>query len=204
MIIPRLAAAKLTVPEAAFVAGVSERAIHHEIDARVLRPIGPAERRTISGDDLLYLAAVRGVREHLAPLLRRRLRDAVSTAARNHQRVAKVAAFEVPLRPIEAEIIPVLAKLESVRSKHVASDPKVLAGEPVLRGTRIAARLVADLIKRGISHEQIAEEYDLTAEQIEAAVLFDRVTPRRGRPPRRRQAAPKRLHLTKHDVPAAG
>jgi uncharacterized protein (DUF433 family) len=200
----RLAAAKLTVPEAAFVAGVSERAIHHEIDARILRPIGRAERRTISGDDLLYLAAIRGVREHLAPPLRRQLRDAVSAAARNDQRVAKVAAFEVPLQPIEAEILCVLAKLESLRSRLVASDPRVLAGEPVLRGTRIAARLVADLIKKGIPREQIAAEYDLTAEQIEAAVVFDRVTPKRGRPPRRRQPAHKRLHVTKHDVPAAG
>src|SRR4051794_21669932 len=49
-----------------------------------------------------------------------------------------------PLEPIEAEILCVLAKLESLRSRHVACDPTVLAGEPVIRGTRIAARLVAD------------------------------------------------------------
>jgi uncharacterized protein (DUF433 family) len=77
----------------------------------------------------------------------------------------------------------------------IESRPGVLAGEPVLKGTRISARLIADFVHQGVSRATIRREYDLTNEQIEAAVLFDRVTPRRGRPPVRR------LHVKKH-VPA--
>jgi len=197
---PRLIAAKLTVPEAAFVAGVSERAINHEIDTRIMRPVGPNDRRTISGLDLLYLAAVRGVREHLAPALRRQVRKAVGAAVTEDKPVAKVAAFELPLKVIEAEMLRSFETLERVRTEQIASDPKVLAGEPVVRGTRIPARLVGDLIKKGASWEEISAEYDLTAEQIEAAVLFDRVTPKRGRPLGRSPRPPRR-RVTVHRVP---
>jgi uncharacterized protein (DUF433 family) len=189
------------VPEAAYVAGVSERTIHHEIDAHIMRSVGPKERRTISGLDLIYLGAIRGVRKHLAPALRRQVRDAVSVAATEARPVAKVAAFEVPIEAIEAELLGAFDALERVRTEHIASNPKVLAGEPVIRGTRIAARLVADLVRRGTPREEIADEYDLTLEQIEAAVLFDRVTPKRGRPQGRGQRLPRRLHVTRHDVP---
>jgi len=50
-------------------------------------------------------------------------------------------------------------------------------------------------VRQGVSRGTIHREYDLRHEQIAAAVLFDRVTPRRGRPPVRR------LHVKKH-VPA--
>jgi uncharacterized protein (DUF433 family) len=68
----------------------------------------------------------------------------------------------------------------------------VLAGEPVVKGTRIPARLIADLVRQGVSRAKIRGEYDLSREQIEAAILFDRVTPRRVRPPVRR------LHVKKY------
>jgi len=52
--------------------------------------------------------------------------------------------------------------------------------------------LVADLVRQDVSRATLRSEYDLTREQTEAALLFDRVTPRRGRPPVRR------LHVKKH------
>lgn len=69
---------------------------------------------------------------------------------------------------------------------HVESRPGVLAGEPVVKGTRIPARLIADLVRQGITRGKIRNEYELTREQIEAAVLFDRLTPRRARRPVRK------------------
>jgi uncharacterized protein (DUF433 family) len=187
--------ATLTVPEAAYVAGVSERAVNHEIDARILRPHGRKDRRAVHGADLLYLGAVRDIRHQMAPALRRRMRAAIATAVAQSRAVAKVAAFEVKISPLEQTARKNLAALERVKRDVIESRPAVLAGEPVLKGTRIPARLVADLVRHGTSRAKLRSEYDLTREQIEAAVLFDRVTPRRGRPPVRR------LHVKKH-VPA--
>ena len=184
----KLLDATLTVPEAAYVAGVSERAVNHEIDARILRPRGRKHRRAVHGPDLLYLGAVRDIRHQMAPGLRRRMRAAIASAVSESRPVAKVAAFEQAARKN-------LAALERAKRDVIESRPGVLAGEPVLKGTRIPARLVADLVRQGTSRAKLRSEYDLTREQIDAAVLFDRVTPRRGRPPVRR------LHVKKH-VPA--
>jgi uncharacterized protein (DUF433 family) len=76
--------------------------------------------------------------------------------------------------------------LKRAKRKVIERRPGVLAGEPVVKGTRIPARLIAELVRQGVSRAKLRSEYDLTREQIDAAVLFDRVTPRRGRPPVRR------------------
>jgi uncharacterized protein (DUF433 family) len=191
----KLLDANLTVPEAAYVAGVTERAVNHEIDARILRARGRKDRRAIGGADLVYLGAVRDIRHQMAPALRRSMRAAIATAVAQSRPVAKIAAFEVKISPLQQTARKNLAVLERAKRDMIESRPGVLAGEPVLKGTRIPARLIADLVRQGGSRDMIRREYDLTNEQIEAAVLFDRVTPRRGRPPVRR------LHVKKH-VPA--
>jgi uncharacterized protein (DUF433 family) len=191
----KLREAALTVPEAAYVAGVTERAVNHEIDGGILRAQGRKHRRALSGADLVYLGAIRDVRHHMSPELRRRMRAAIAAAVAQSRPVAKVAAFEVKISPLEKNARKNLATLERVKRDLIDSRPAVLAGEPVLKGTRIPARLVADLVRQGTSRVTLRSEYDLTREQIDAAILFDRVTPRRGRPPVRR------LHVKKH-VPA--
>jgi uncharacterized protein (DUF433 family) len=191
----KLPDAALTVPEAAYVAGVSERAVNHEIDARIVRARGRKDRRAVGGADLVYLGAVRDIRDQMAPALRRRMRAAIAAAVAKSERVAKVAAFEVKIFPLEQTARKNLAALERAKRDMIESRPGVLAGEPVVKGTRIPARLVADLVRQGTSRATLRNEYDLTGEQIDAAILFDRVTPRRGRPPVRR------LHVKKH-VPA--
>ncbi|MGH6951385.1 MAG: DUF433 domain-containing protein [Vitreimonas sp.] len=64
---------------------------------------------------------------------------------------------------------------------------EILGGEPVLKGTRIPVRVVADLVKKGASAKDLEDEFDVTPAQTRAAVLFDQITPRQGRPPMRRR-----------------
>jgi uncharacterized protein (DUF433 family) len=50
---------------------------------------------------------------------------------------------------------------------RISVDPKVLVGKPVVKGTRIAAEFVVDLLARGWTTQQILHEYDhLTREDI--------------------------------------
>src|SRR5262249_5719516 len=74
----------------------------------------------------------------------------------------------------------------TVKRPLIESRRGVQAGEPLVKGTRIPARLIADLVRQGVPRNNLRSEYELTREQIEAAVMFDRVTPRRRRPPVRR------------------
>jgi uncharacterized protein (DUF433 family) len=56
---------------------------------------------------------------------------------------------------------------------RICLDPKVLAGKPVIKGTRIAVEFIVDLLGRGWTTEQVLHEYDhLTAEDIQACLAY--------------------------------
>jgi len=51
-------------------------------------------------------------------------------------------------------------------------DPEIAGGKPVIKGTRITVKLILELLANGWSIEDIKEEYDLTEEQIKAAIKY--------------------------------
>ena len=56
---------------------------------------------------------------------------------------------------------------------RIVTDPKVLAGKPVVKGTRLAVELILDLLAGGWSHEQILGNYPgLAAEDLLACVAY--------------------------------
>ena len=143
--------------------------------------------------DVVYLKAVRDVRHQIAPRLRRWIREAVSAAFAKAEPVAKVAAFEVPIARIERELSGGLKAIEHMRESRIEEPFRALAGEPVIRGTRICRTArCRDLLRQGASIEELHNEYDLARDQIEAAAPFDRVTPKRGRP------SARKLRPTRH------
>lgn len=69
----------------------------------------------------------------------------------------------------------------------IESRPDVLAGEPVLKGTRVPARHVAEMLRQGATLAEIVAEFDLSPDQVEAAASFGRVGSDE-EPPRRSRA----------------
>ena len=57
-------------------------------------------------------------------------------------------------------------------SNRIVIDPAICHGKPVLRGTRVPVTLVVGSLAGGMSFEEIQREYDLTAEDIRAALKF--------------------------------
>lgn len=56
---------------------------------------------------------------------------------------------------------------------YIHSDPAVLAGKPVIRGTRIAVDFVLGLFASGWTHQQVLESYpQLSADGLCAAFAF--------------------------------
>ena len=52
-------------------------------------------------------------------------------------------------------------------------DPKILAGKPIIKGTRIPVYLVLNLLANGYNFDKIIEAYPrLTKEDIEAAIKY--------------------------------
>ena len=55
----------------------------------------------------------------------------------------------------------------------IVSDPRVMLGKPVIRGTRITVELVLEHLAAGESVDQIMESYPFISElQIRAALSF--------------------------------
>ena len=56
---------------------------------------------------------------------------------------------------------------------RIAMNPKVMAGKPVIKGTRLSVEYILNLLARGTTAIEILQEYqDLTIEDIQACLLF--------------------------------
>ncbi|MGQ0622138.1 MAG: DUF433 domain-containing protein [Panacagrimonas sp.] len=56
---------------------------------------------------------------------------------------------------------------------RITSDPAVLVGKPVIKGTRISVELILGWLANGWSHEQLLESYPhIMREDILAALAF--------------------------------
>lgn len=54
----------------------------------------------------------------------------------------------------------------------ICINPRVLCGQPVIAGTRIPARMIAGLFEAGESMDALVADYQLTQEQVQAAIRF--------------------------------
>src|SRR5258708_10506023 len=67
--------------------------------------------------------------------------------------------------------------------RRIISVPEVLGGEPVLRGTRIPLEQVAGLFRKGVSLQEIAEDFPaLSARDLAYARVYSRMGAAPGRP----------------------
>ena len=195
-----------TPAQAAAVTGLPLAAVHKAIDSRLIRPrsarSGTAVRRLLTKEQLIYLQLeAEGLR--LLPVGTRR------EIAESIQRSPKADAlavgngtvlfveFKYARRKVERELKQ-FARME----KMVVSDPEIMRGTPVFKGTRIPVDLVADILAQGATVEDILEGYPtLSKEKIAIAPLYMRAFPRRGRPgsrpwQRKRAAARKSFSLS--------
>ena len=57
--------------------------------------------------------------------------------------------------------------------ERVVIDPSVLAGKPVIKGTRIPVYLIIELIASGMTVRNVLKEYpELSEDDVKAALLY--------------------------------
>ena len=57
--------------------------------------------------------------------------------------------------------------------KRIVLNPKVMAGKPVIRGTRLTVDFILNLFAHGATENEILDEYKgLSVEDIQACFLF--------------------------------
>ena len=57
-------------------------------------------------------------------------------------------------------------------SDRIVLDPTICHGKPVIRGTRVPVAIVVGSLAGGMTFDEIQREYDLSAEDIRAALKF--------------------------------
>jgi uncharacterized protein (DUF433 family) len=57
---------------------------------------------------------------------------------------------------------------------RIVLDPAVSHGKPVIRGTRVPVTVVVGSLAGGMTFEEVQREYDVTADDIRAALRFVR------------------------------
>lgn len=56
---------------------------------------------------------------------------------------------------------------------RIIVDPSILAGHPIVKGTRVPVSLILNLLSHGYTFDKIIEEYpELTHEDIKSAISY--------------------------------
>lgn len=58
--------------------------------------------------------------------------------------------------------------------KNITKNPKILGGEPIIKGTRISVSTVLEHLENGQEKKDVAKIFQLTRGQIDAALKFAR------------------------------
>ncbi|MDE0039129.1 MAG: DUF433 domain-containing protein [Gammaproteobacteria bacterium] len=179
---PATAPRTLTANEAACVTGVPLRQVHRIIDTGVL---GSTATR-LEGSRRVHchgLVSLKLVHETTAIFTLDGRRHLVRYLLDHPEaETACVDDVSVDVREMQEEVQRGLSRLARAR-ETITVDDAVLSGVPCVMGTRIPAHYIAEMLANGDAISAIRDVWSvLTVEQIEAADLYARAYPRRGRP----------------------
>lgn len=174
-----------TPAEAAVLTQLSVKAVNNAIDKKTVpattgRRAGQATR-LLDLRALMSLALERRLADRFVPGLRRELFEALTDAQHNTVSLAG-GLLKVDLREPRRELATALRRLRRAH-QLVITDPDILGGEPVFRGTRVPVHPIAAQLANGATEAELRQAYPrLTVEMVGLAPLFVAAYPPRGRP----------------------
>jgi uncharacterized protein (DUF433 family) len=135
--------------------------------------------RLLDARALVPLSLERRLPDRIAtPELRRRVFDALADAPRNIVSL-EGGLLKIDLREPRRALAASLRDLRRAR-RLVVSDPEILGGDPVFRGTRVPVHVIAELVAQGSKPTELIESYPrLTAEMIRLAPIYAAAYPLR-------------------------
>ena len=173
-----------TPTEAAVLTGLPLKAVNNAIDKKTISAVTSAERgRLLDARALVSLSIERRLEHRIAPELRRKVFDALAASPRSTVSLED-GLLKIDLREPRRELAASLRDLRRAR-RLVISDPEILGGDPVFRGTRLPVHLIAELLAQGSKPAELIEGYPrLTTEMVRLAPVYAAAYPLRGRPRR--------------------
>jgi uncharacterized protein (DUF433 family) len=177
--------ALFTPTEAAVLTRMTLKAVNNAIDKKTVPTV--TGQRAGQGTRLLDLRALmsltleRRLSNRFVPELRREIFDALAGASLST--VSLDGGFlKIDLREPRRELATSLRDLRRAR-RLASTDPKLMGGSPVFRGTRVSVHMIAMMLEQGDTLEGLLEAYpSLTAEMIRLAPIYAHAYPLQGRP----------------------
>jgi uncharacterized protein (DUF433 family) len=191
-----------TPAQAAAVTGLPLPAVHKAIEHRLIRPRvvreGRSLYRMLSKPQVLYLQLEANGLRCLPLATRRQIARAVERGPYADALPVSPGsgALRVEVRTARKQMEGALRRLVQAQ-RMIVSDPEVMKGTPLFRGTRIPAHAIADMLAQGATVEEILDGYPaLDRKAVELAPVFAKAFPRRGRPPARPWARQRPRRVT--------
>ncbi len=151
------------------------RTEHGVAIAELRKAIAYAERKL----DIDRLLLSPELRTHAGQVFLDRYVELINLSASGQLALRKV--FEEHLRRVEwdewkfpVRLYPYVDAGQRSAERSIAIDPQVSFGRPVVVRTGVSTAAIADRIDAGESVDTLADDYDLTREEIEQAVLYSR------------------------------
>jgi uncharacterized protein (DUF433 family) len=185
---PAQVAAITGLPIGAVRKAIEQNLVHAE---RVRR--GRIIERMLSRSQAVYLQMeAKGLRS-LPLATRREIAEAIERdPGIDAMFLSEGSVILIEVKSARKEVDTGLRRLEKA-SRIVESNPEIMRGTPVYKGTRIPVTAVAEMLSQGSSIEEVLQGYPaLTREMVELAPLYVRAFPRRGRPAAQRPWAKRR------------
>jgi uncharacterized protein (DUF433 family) len=198
----------LTPAEAAVVSRVTMRDVHRVIDEHILPEsfYSTDQTRSFTSQACVFISFYFRAADRLTSEERQRtIRIASEPQGTSGSRLVQDAFLTIDLGTFWKDVEESLERLKAARAM-VVSDPEILSGTPVIRGTRVPVYDVAASVASGIPFDRILSAYpSLRREHVELATMYAEAYPQRGRPRLRAALPPAATVLTqrrKRRIPA--
>lgn len=129
--------------------------------------------------DIHRLLLSKELRTHAGQVFLDRYVELINLSASGQLAMRKL--FEEHLQRVEwdewqfpVRLYPYVDSLQRTVERPIAIDPKIAFGRPIVRRAGVSTAAIADRIDAGESVAALAEDYDLSVEEIEQAVLYSR------------------------------
>ncbi len=181
----------LTLREAAELAGVTKTTVEKAVEAQVMHTLTRPARlrggstRYVPLQAVAYFAALKSA--NLIDLPVRHKKALWTRLVRLDPTALEPIEFSpgavLHVNELAGEVFETAVRYKESRDAYIVSDTDILGGTPVIRGTRISVYAVLGRLQNGDSiADLVADNPDIPRDAFEAAAIFARAHPLRGRP----------------------
>jgi uncharacterized protein (DUF433 family) len=182
--------------EAAAIAGIPESRIRTAIEKRSITPpssrVGKSIRYEFDLNELLFIKLLTefpfSLQKEDKDSLRQLVGKSSGSVGRWQMRGPDLLiqkgelSVSVHYHPLRKQLVQ-NANLYRKGGDRILSDPEILGGEPVFKGTRIPLEHIASLFRKGVSETEIREDYSALSDlDLAFAAIHARMSPPPGRP----------------------